>query len=153
MTLNAPEQPKINLDPWFDNLVATLRTHQLQLETGTASSALQQAYAPMLAGDLDLMFRQNKTSAQKYFVGKIIYDYTQLLGNQRPRKLALSFNDSEVLVWAEINDDDEGMERFLILAEAQINARYHDYGFDMTTMLVEAADAARVPNHYQLLIG
>ena len=153
MTLTAPETTETNIEPWFDDLVATLRAHQLQLETGTASPALQRTYEPLLAGNTDLIFKQSKDTAQQYFISKITHDYAQLLGSQHPRKLALSFTDSEVLVWAEINDDDEIMERFLILTEAKINARYHNYGFDMTTMLVETSDQARVPNHYQLLIG
>ncbi|AQG80179.1 hypothetical protein AWR27_13130 [Spirosoma montaniterrae] len=94
----------------------------------------------------------HKVTAQKHFVGKIIVDYIQLLGKRQPRKLAFDFNDSEVLVWAEISDDDAEMERFLILTEARINAKYHDFGFDMTTMLVEANDGMPVPNHYQIFI-
>ena len=98
------------------------------------------------------MAKHSKEAAQKHFVGKIIFEYIQLLGKQQPRKLAFDFNDSEVLVWAEINDDDDAMERFLILTEAKINAKYHDFGFDMTTMLVEACDQSPVPNHYQVFI-
>lgn len=147
------EPVKTSLDPWFDDLVSTLRAHQVQLETETASPAVQQIYSVLLSGNYDEMARLNKITAQKHFVSKIIFEYIQLLGVQQPRKLAFDFNDSEVLVWAEINDDDEVMERFLILAEAKINARYHAYGFDMTTMLVEACDESPVPNHYQSFIG
>lgn len=99
------------------------------------------------------MARLNKITAQKHFVSKIIFEYLQLLGKRLPRKLAFDFNDSEVLVWAEIEDDDEGMERFMILTEADVNARYHQFGFDMTTTLVEASDEFPLPNHYQTFIG
>ncbi len=147
------EPATINLDPWFDQLVATLRTHQVQLETETASPTVKGLYNALLSGNDDEMARLNKITAQRHFVSKIIFAYIQLIGKQQPRKLAFDFNDSEVLVWAEINDDDDTMERFLILAEAKINAKYHDFGFDMTTMLVEACDQLSVPNHYQVFIG
>lgn len=147
------EPIKTNLDPWFDQLVATLRTHQIQLETETASPELREFYTVVLSGNDDEMGRLNKIAAQKHFVGKIVFDYIKLLGKRQPRKLAFDFNDSEVLVWAEINDDDAEMERFLIMTEAKINAKYHDFGFDMTTMLVEACDNLSVPNHYQVFIG
>ena len=147
------EPARTNLDPWFDQLVATLRVHQAKLETGLASPELKQVYDLVFSGNADLMAKHNKQAAQKHFVGKIIFDYIQLLGKQRPHKLAFDFNDSEVLVWAEIGDNDEIMERFLILTEAKINAKYHDYGFDMTTMLVESCDESPVPNHYQVFIG
>lgn len=149
----ALEPAKATLDPWFDQLVATLRAHQLQLETKTASSIIEEAYAIFLSGSYDQQFRFSKELAQRHFVSKILLDYTQLFADKRPRQLAVDFNDSEVLVWAEINDDDEAMERFLILAEAEINARYYQYGFAMTTMVVEVSDALSVPNHYQVLIG
>lgn len=147
------EPIKSNLDPWFDQLVATLRLHQIQLETETASTGLKQVYDLIFSGNADLMAKHNKDTAQKHFVGKIVYDYIQLLGKRQPHKLAFDFNDSEVLVWAEIEDDDEEMEGFLIMTEAKINATYHDFGFDMTTMVVESCDQLPVPNHYQVFIG
>lgn len=147
------EPIKTNLDPWFDQLVSTLRMHQLQLETETASPAIREIYGTLLSGNDDEMARLNKITAQRHFVSKIIFEYIQLLGKRRPRKLAFDFNDSDILVWAEIDDDDGGMERFLILTEAKINARYHDFGYDMTTMLVETSDESPVPNHYQVFIG
>jgi hypothetical protein len=149
----ALEPIKTSLDPWFDHLVATLRVHQVQLETETASPELKNLYEVILSGNSDQMAMLNKVSAQKHFVGRIVHDYIKLLGKRLPRKLAFDFNDSEVLVWAEINDDDEDMEGFLIMTEAKINAKYHDFGFDMTTMLVEVCDQLPVPNHYQIFIG
>ena len=147
------EPIKTNLDPWFDQLVATLRLHQIQLETETASPELREFYSVILSGNDDQMGLLNKMAAQRHFVGKIVYDYVRLLGKQQPRKLAFDFNDSEVLVWAEINEDDEDMEGFLIMTEAKINAKYHDFGFDMTSMVVEVCDQLPVPNHYQVFIG
>ncbi len=133
--------------------MATLRSHQVQLETDTASPTIRDMYTALLSGNDDAMARLSKLTAQRHFVSKIVFDYIQLLGKRHPRKLAFNFTDSAVLVWAEINDDDSEMERFLILTEAKVNARYHDFGFDMTTMLVEACDELPIPNHYQVFVG
>ena len=65
-----------------------------------------------------------------------------------PKKLAFDINDTEVLVWAEIDNNNEELEKQLILAEAQVNSRYHQYGYDMTSMIVEESDLLPIPNHY-----
>jgi hypothetical protein len=143
------ESQNASLEAWFDDFVSTLRTHQVQLETNTASKEVENLYSSLLSGDVETVFKTNKETAQKFFVGKIILEYLNLLGNDFPQKLAFDHNDSEVLVWAEIEDDREDLEKKLIIAEAKINAKYHEYGFDMSTTIVENSDAHDVPNHYK----
>ena len=135
---------------WFDNLISTLRLHEIQLDTETANPQLRKLYDVMISENFDEMFRLNKAAAQEFFVKKIIVEYLQLLGDKLPTKLAFDFNDSEVLVWAEIEDNQEILERSLTLAEAKINAKFHPYGFDMESMIVEKGDGLPVPNHYKI---
>lgn len=134
---------------WFDDLISTLRLHELQFDTGTLPEGLKKLYAVFISGNLDEMFRWNKAAAQEFFVKKIIIEYLQLLGDRLPNKLAFDFNDSEVLVWAEVADNDHSMESLLTKAEAKINAKFHPYGFDMESMIVECGDKLPVPNHYK----
>lgn len=54
-------------------------------------------------------------------------------------------------MWAEIADNDEQMEKILLIAEAKINANYHQFGFAMETTIVEKSDNFIIPNHYQTL--
>lgn len=137
-------------EAWFDDFIATLRTHQLQLETDTAQAELKKFY--------DLIFNSNenelahfaKTGAQKHFVPRIIIDYVKHISAAMPLKLAFDYNDSEVLVWAEINNGDTEQEKSLLRAEAIINSKYHGFGFDMETTIVEPGDKIPVPNHYTL---
>lgn len=138
------------LEKWFEDLVATLKTHQLQLETNTARSEIQEMYRTLFEGNADNISHIAKMQAQQHFVSRIIVDYLKLMSNDLPAKLAFDFNDSEVLVWAEINDDDDEMQKKLILTEAQINARYHPFGFDMSSTIVEKSDNLEIPNHYTL---
>lgn len=138
------------IEKWFDELISGLRAHQLQLETGIASSELLSIYNKLIGGNSDQVVHLSKNLSQQYFVGKIIYEYLQLLKDKKPRKLAFDFDDSEVLVWAEIEDNDEAFEKELILIEAKINAKYHQYGYDMSTTIVEISDQLSIPNHYRV---
>lgn len=135
---------------WFDEFVATLRSHQVQLETKTASKELRIFYNSLFTGNIDTILKANKLASQEFFVKKIIVDYLERLNKNLPEKLAFDFNDSEVLVWAEIGKDSEEMERELILMEAAVNARYYEYGFSMNSTIVESEDNLPVPNHYKI---
>src|SRR5688500_5465677 len=103
---------------WFDELISTLRVHELQLETETADPKLKKLYESIFSNNLDEVFRMNKAASQKYFVQKIVLDYLTILDDKMPIKLAFDFNDSEVLVWAEIEDNDQECESQLTRAEA-----------------------------------
>lgn len=138
------------IEIWFDNFIATLRTHQVQLETQTADSELKKFYETILGGNADELAHLGKTAAQKYFIPRIVVDYIKLIATNKPLKLAFDFNDAEVLVWAEIKDGEEELEKALLKAEAYINSKYHSYGFDMESTIVESSDNLNVPNHYTL---
>lgn len=135
---------------WFDNLIAALRTHELQLETNTAPKEMVELYKSLMGNNIDEILKTNKTLTQQHFVSKIILEFINQLGKNVPNKLAFDFNDSEVLVWAEINDNDESQERILARAESKVNAQFHQFGFDMETMVVEKSDNLSVPNHYKI---
>jgi len=135
---------------WFDNLTATLRTHELALETNTASPEVVNLYKNLMANNLDELLKTNKAITQQHFVSKIIVEFLKYLEGTLPGKLAFDFNDSEVLVWAEIDDNNIKQENLLSRAESKINAQFHAYGFDMETMIVERGDNLPIPNHYKV---
>ncbi len=136
---------------WFDEFIATIRTHQLQLETNTASEGLKQVYDIAINGTDNQLAELSKMSANQHFIKKIIVDYLQEINDNMPLKLAFDLDDSEVLVWAEIPDDNGEMEDFLLLAEASVNAKYHKFGYDLTSTIVEKRDYLSIPNHYSLV--
>lgn len=137
-------------EAWFDNLIATLRTHQIQLETDTANSEQKKFYETIFAGNADEVMHLGKRGAQQHFVSRIIVDYVKIIADAKPLKLAFDYDDSEVLVWAEVKDGDLELENKLLKAEAIINSKYHGFGFDMETTIVEEGDCLPVPNHYTL---
>lgn len=104
-------QKTTGAEAWFDEFIAALRAHQVQLETNTANAELKKFYETIFSGNADELAHLGKASAQKHFVPRIILDYLNMVASNHPRKLAFDFNDSEVLVWAEIDDNDEQLEK------------------------------------------
>lgn len=149
-TLISKEQNTSKNEQWFDELVATIRTHELALHTNTASDELKEFYNNVIKGNDNEMAFFGKSLSQKHFVSKIILDYVSIFGKKLPLKLAFDYNDSAVLVWAEIEENNFQIEKELILAEAKINANYHQYGFAMSSTIVENCDNLAVPNHYTI---
>lgn len=90
----------------------------------------------------------NSEKARKYFIRRILLDYFAEFTKKPSLKLALDLNQSGVLVWAEIENDDDATEDFLLMAEATVNAKYHSFGYDLTSTIVEQRDHLKVPNHY-----
>lgn len=136
---------------WFDEFIAAIRTHQLQLETNTASESLKQFYEVAINGNQNQLAQLSKESANQHFIKQIIISYLKEIENKMPEKLAFDLDDSEVLVWAEIENDDEQMEDYLLIAEATVNAKFHQYGYDLTSTIVEKRDGLSIPNHYSLV--
>ena len=133
---------------WFDEFIATIRTHQLQLETNTADNELQNFYKAVFSGNSNQLAKLSKDTANQHFVKALVLEYLQEIQQSMPNKLAFDMNDNEVLVWAEIGDNNEELEDRLILAEAKVNAKYHQFGYDITSMLIEVSDRLSIPGHY-----
>ncbi len=135
---------------WFGDFIAGIQTHQFMLDTNTASHELKDFYATVMEGDADKLAFQSKNLGQQHFVRGIVVDYiSQILKlSKLPKKLAFDLADTEVLVWAETDDNDEKLEQQLILAEAKVNAKYHVFGYDITSMIVEKSDNLSIPSHY-----
>jgi hypothetical protein len=138
-------------EAWFDEFIAIIRTHQLQLDTNTAPEGLKHMYDVFISGSDTQLAEISKMNANQHFIKKIIVSYLKEVENNMPIKLAFDLDDSEVLVWAEIQDDKDEMEDFLLLAEATVNAKYHKYGYDLTSTIVERRDNLTIPNHYSLV--
>lgn len=138
------------LEKWFDEFVAIIRTHEIELQTDTANQKLKEFYSLIFSGDTDKIAHSGKQIAQQHFVRKMIVEYLLSIKEAKVSKVAFSFNDSEVLTWVEIEDNDERSEYVLFSAEAKINSKYHNYGFDMETTIVEKGDNLNIPNHYKI---
>jgi len=56
------------------------------------------------------------------------------------KSLSFQLSDSKILVWSVVKDDDEATMNQLFLLEAEINAKYSNFGFHVSTTILEESD-------------
>ena len=104
---------------WFDdfleNINSTIRTHQLQIETGTANKEIKSLYESLKNGDIIELAKLNKETADKLFIQEILKCYLINLEELEIKTNIIAFDvsDFELLVWAQINQNDDAMENNL----------------------------------------
>ena len=140
-------------DRWFEDIIAQLRVDQLQLSTNTAPPEKRQRYDALIEGSAEGVLLVQQGSVTRHFVERLV---RQFVKGARPhlariKTLAATANDSEVLMWIELRREDELLEDQLTLLEAEVNAQFHDWGYDLDLMIVEATDAIPVPEHYSVI--
>lgn len=136
---------------WFDKMVSELRVDELLIETDCLEKRKKDLYAAMIQGDEVFMHNYARKSGTAFFIQKIIESYFIALAGYKakPRKLGLDLSASKILVWAEINNDDEETEDALILASARVNNDFSEYGFHLSSTIVEEDDKLNIPAHYK----
>jgi hypothetical protein len=151
MTFASPniEERLYTHNDWFNNIVAQIREHQAQLKDKTLPKDIESVYNTFLVGNQNEIAFLSRKASQQHFISLIIAKYVSLIKEIMPEQLAFSFNDSEILVWAELKDDDWNSEKALIMAAAAINSEYHRLGYDITTTFIEERDGLDIPQHYQ----
>ena len=120
------------------------------METDTAPRQKQEVYVGLQEGNIDPLALRLRGEIQTYLVENIIRDYIAEIGKDLPEKLAFDYNDNEVLIWAEVKDDDEAFQRLLIRAEARVSSKYYKFGYSLESMIMEASDNYPIPPHYQV---
>lgn len=154
-SINTPNSSNTSkkMEEWFEGLLNSLKVDQIQLQTGTADEEKMRLYGNMINGKYHEMFSDMRSNSSQFFIEHLVKEYLLELKNQNVKTihLALELSDAKVLVWTEINDDDERSEDGLILSEAKINAKYSKYGFHISSTIVESSDSIPVPPHYSLI--
>ncbi len=64
---------------WFEELIATIQTHQLMLDTDTATDELKKFYSTAMEGNADKLALQSKNLGQQHFISGILLDYVSHL--------------------------------------------------------------------------
>ncbi|SDF16656.1 hypothetical protein SAMN04487996_109108 [Dyadobacter soli] len=143
---------KAKSEQWFDDIVAQIRADQLAYEAGIISPEEAVMYDNLMNGEVKPLIDNALAIARMYYVKRMLFDYVKVLGGFHAfSKLAVSFHDSGLLVWTEIPDGREDIEDKLIMAEAEVNSKYHPFGFNISTTYVEECDKLPIPSYYQLL--
>jgi len=84
-------------------------------------------------------------------MGNLVHSYFLELMERKgvPNRLALDISDSKILVWAEIENDDDSVECALILSAAKANANFSKYGVHISSTIVEKRDNLIIPKQYK----
>ena len=145
--------PTNERERWFDEIVASLRVDQLQLETGTAPADKRAHYDRLMSGDPEQILLSQQVAVTRHFVGQLLRRFVMLALPHLPRisAMAATANDAEVLMWIELREEDELLEDQLTMIEAEVNAEFHAKGYDLDLMIVEAEDDLPVPEHYAMI--
>lgn len=151
---NISGQDKMKRDRWFSDFISHLNADHFMLETNTASEDTQKFYEAFINEDEVTMFKLVRQQTSISFIKRLIYDYLKELKQRKiPLRLALSLSDSKILVWAEIENDDDVAEDALLIAEAKINSVYSEYGFFIDSTILEQRDkTSTLPPHFQSII-
>lgn len=140
---------------WFENLAERINVDKFLLQSGVASEETKKMWDTIIFGKELEIYASSRVQSSMYFIKGMLKEYLDsfIEFKVRPTKLAVELSDAKILIWAEINDDDEETEEALILSEAKANAKYGDYGFHISSTIVEKSDKLDVPSHYQTLIA
>lgn len=136
---------------WFDELVATIRSHELQLHSNTAPDEMKGFYNDLINKNMDATNKKSLELSAQYFISKMLVEYLAELrkGGRVPVDLALQLSQNGINVWAIIEDDDDATEHALYESEARVNAQFHKYGFRIDTTILEKSDSFDIPSQFQ----
>jgi hypothetical protein len=152
--IQATDQTEDHVDKWFTEFIDHLKVDHLLIKEKIAPKEKAYFYNAMIFGDHEVLLSQMRATSTQAFVKSLIYDYLRELKENKthPLKLAIGLSDSKILVWSEIEDDDEMTEDALLIAEAKVNGKYQAKGFYINSTIIEKSDSMEVPPHYQPII-
>lgn len=143
------------LDNWFESFIDDIKTDHMLLSSGVADEDKKNFYKAIMKNNSLELAKTSRDVSTMVFIKSLVQEYIKELVSQKnlPLKLALGLSDSKILVWSEIEDDNEKMEEALLIAEAKINGKYYNHGFYINSTIIEACDKLTIPPHYQKIIG
>lgn len=146
------DDSNIEIRNWFESFISNITVDKLMMETETAPQETADFYKDIITNKPSV-HSYARISSTVYFIEHILKDYLKELSkfNKKPQKLAFDFSDAKILVWAQVENDDEQTEDALILSEAKANDKYFENGFYISSTIVEEADNLPIPYHYSLI--
>lgn len=139
-----------DISKFFNTLRANIDAQERAIITGTASKEEVAFVENSVKGNDDAMMQSIRSALNIRFIEAMMEQYLDYLGNMEklPLRLAFAFGPTTVLVWAEVEDDDEKMILDLLLAEANLVPKFSQQGAYMKTMAVEKSEERKVPKGY-----
>lgn len=143
------------LDHWFESFIDDIKTDHLLISSGVANEDKKNLYKAIMNNDSLVLAKTSRDLSTMVFIKSLVQEYIKELLELKnlPLKLALGLSDSKILVWAEIEDNNEEMEEALLIAEAKVNGKFYNDGFYINSTIIESCDNLNIPSHYQKIIG
>jgi len=140
-------------EEWFNDVVANLRKDELLYKTGKLPDERKDVYNAFINKEYDKIMHNMSEAAIKHFTIQILTAYDSYIKTLdiNPIFIGVCYGDREVLVWSEINDDDDKTETELFKAEAVINASFINTGICISSTIVEKSDKIKMPGQYKIL--
>lgn len=136
-------------EAWFADMINTIKVDHLTYQTDTMESGRKKMYGNLIDNNYIEMAKDARKFSSKIIIPHMLEAYFQCLSKiTNLNELAFELSDTKILVWAEINQNDEEAEDFLLLAEAKINGKFSKVGFRLLTTIVEDCDELEVPQNY-----
>ena len=142
-----------DISTWFNNLIELFKEDFKQIKLGIAEPEKTDFYEAAMNNDYTKLSQMTRDMSNRHFIQLITKSYISELKSNKCSFSVLAFdlNNDEILVWAVIDDNDEASEDLLWLTEAKINAQFHQYGFTISTTIIEKSDNIDVPSHYKIV--
>lgn len=139
---------------WFDDMVVNLRFDEQLFNNDILDPTKKNVYDQLINGNIQNMSIMARNMSTTYFISSLLNDYISVLVSNKkmPKKLGLDLSNSKILVWAEIFDNDDEAENNLILSQAKLNSKYSEFGFHISSTIVEECDNLELPSHYKKVL-
>lgn len=137
-------------EAWFKNLISGIKTDQLKFQSIIEDENTKALYQHVIAADDGTIFQNIRREATQVLIKNIVLKFLQEVLEQDalPGTLAFALTPAAILVWAEIEDDNELLEDCILQAEEKTNAYANQFDLTIETLVVEKSDLLRVPDHY-----
>jgi hypothetical protein len=141
------------INEFFDRILNHLVTDKMMHDVSSLPIETHNFYNDLANGNIENALEQSKDAYLMHIYSKLVDEYFSKLSipENKPNQLGVCLSHSNMLIWAEISDDDEVLEDKLIMLQAEINHKYGKKGLFVKTTIVEESDKFKIPPHYSIV--
>ena len=137
-----------NHQQWFDEMVATLRSHELQLETGLASKELAKFYETLRGGSELQLAQLAIEQGERVVVLNLILSVLNALSEFEIKEVWLNLSQKTLNVWVKTDVKDRAVYRSIINAIAKVNAAIEEIDYFIDVFVIQNRTIAPPKNYF-----
>jgi hypothetical protein len=137
---------------FIGDVMGTIGADKTMIELGVATEETKVFWNNLATRDIDQLTSANKKLTTAYFTKKVMYHLLVELNNAgllQTVKISFGLSTDAVLAWAIIKDGDSETEDKIYIVEASINAKFHEFHFGVSFIVVEESDNIPIPGNYK----